>query len=544
MLSTPKAPDGLGADALAAEKLAAEKLAADGLSAARERIVAAYDPLLFENAGHRLAGLLAAHLSRAERSQGAVLPWIDPASGIRQAAEILHCAPGAPPSVDAVTTGAGLRATPAAPSDTADRFAHLVEALLQRGLNLHDPRYIGHQVPAPVPLAGLFDAVGSVTNQVMAIYEMGPFATAVEQAMVHELGAAIGWAPDSFAGTVTHGGSLANLTALLTARNVTLGEVWEQGMAHDGARPVLLAHAEAHYSVARAAGILGLGSKQIVPVGLDALGRMDPRKLDEELTHLRAEDRPVVAVVACACATPTGAFDPLVEIAEVCRKHQVWLHVDAAHGGSAVLSERYRHLVAGLELADSVAWDAHKMLFVPGLCAFVLYRDRQYRFEAFRQDAPYLFDPAAPGLAEYDSGTKTVECTKRAAAFGLWGVWSLFGRQLFADMVDVTFALGRTFYDKLSAADDFVPLHEPQCNIVMFRHVPTELREAPAERIGAFQLDLRRRLIESGEFYIVPSKRDGVGALRVTIINPLTTPAHLDSLMDALRRHGRELLAG
>jgi len=118
----------------------------------------------------------------------------------------------------------------------------------------------------------------------------------------------------------------------------------------------------------------------------------------------------------------------------------------------------------------------------------------------------------------------------------------LFGRQLFADMVDVTFALGRTFYDKLSAADDFAALHEPQCNIVVFRHLPAALRGAPDERVGEFQLELRRRLIESGEFYIVPSKHLGVGALRVTIINPLTTPAHLDQLMDALRRHGRELL--
>ena len=222
----------------------------------------------------------------------------------------------------------------------------------------------------------------------------------------------------------------------------------------------------------------------------------------------------------------------------------MWLHVDAAHGGAAVLSDRHRHLVVGLERADSVVWDAHKMLFVPGLCAFVLYKDRSNRFEAFRQDAPYLFDPAAPGLAEYDSGMKTVECTKRAAAFGLWGVWSLFGRQVFADMVDVTFALGRTFYDKLSAADDFEPLHDPQCNIVVFQHVPAELRGEPAQRIGDFQLELRRRIIESGDFYIVPFKRDGIGALRVTIINPLTSAAHLDELMDSLRRHGRELLQG
>ncbi len=493
----------------------------DELTKTRQRIASAYDPHLLNDAAHRLADLLAAHLGRAQRSEGPVLPWVEPSEAIREAGALLR---------DSAITY------------SPDNFVRLVETMLARGLNLHDPRYIGHQVPASVPFAGLFDAVGSVTNQCMAIYEMGPWATAVEQAVVRELGKAIGWPSDTFAGSATHGGSLANLTALLTARNVALGDGWDQGLASDKPGPVLLAHADAHYSVARAAGILGLGSRQVVRIGLDERGRMDVRRLDEELTRVKSEGHPIVAVVACACATPTGAFDPLEEIAGVCRHHGVWLHVDAAHGGAAVLSNRHRHLVAGLEQADSVVWDAHKMLFVPALCAFVLYREKGHSFEAFRQDAPYLFDPAAPGLAEYDSGVRTVECTKRAAAFGLWGVWSLFGRQLFADMVDVTFALGRTFYEKLSAADDFFPLHDPQCNIVAFRHIPAELRGASNERIGDFQLELRRRLIESGEFYIVPSKFNGVGALRVTIINPLTTPEHLDRLMGALRRHGRDLL--
>ena len=493
---------------------------AEQLTAARRRIAAAYDPGLLEDAGRRLSGLLAANLARAERSEGPVLPWAEPSEAVREARAFL-------------TAG----------GDGEARFAGLVQEMLERGLNLHDPRYIGHQVPAPVPLAGLFDAVGSVTNQCMAIYEMGPWATAVELAMVQELGEAVGWAPGAFAGSVTHGGSLANLTGLLTARNVALGEAWDQGLAGAGRAPVLVAHADAHYSVARAAGILGLGSRQTVRVGLDARGRMDPLLLDDELTRLRSGQRPVVAVVACACATPTGAFDPLEDIAAVCRRHGVWLHVDAAHGGAALLSARHRGLLAGIEQADSVVWDAHKMLFVPALCAFVLYRDRARIFDAFKQDAPYLFDPAAPGLADYDSGVRTVECTKRSAAFGLWGVWALFGRQLFADMVDVTYALGRELYGKLTEADDFVPLHEPQCNIVVFRHVPAALRDAPPGRVGDFQLELRRRLIESGEFYIVPAKPGGVGALRVSIMNPLTTTEHLDQLLEALRRHGRELLA-
>jgi L-2,4-diaminobutyrate decarboxylase len=183
------------------------------------------------------------------------------------------------------------------------------------------------------------------------------------------------------------------------------------------------------------------------------------------------------------------------------------------------------------------------MLFVPALCAFVFYKNAGHRFEAFRQEAPYLFDPSAPGLAEYDSGLKTVECTKRAAAFGLWGIWSMFGPELFRDLVDVTFDLGRQLYEKLQGAPDFEPLHEPECNIVAFRHVPEALKSAPPKELGQFQLRLRREVIQSGEFYIVPTAANGIGALRVTLINPLTTTAHLDQLLEVLRTRGRQILS-
>ncbi|MCA9068263.1 MAG: hypothetical protein KDA84_05035, partial [Planctomycetaceae bacterium] len=154
-----------------------------------------------------------------------------------------------------------------------------------------------------------------------------------------------------------------------------------------------------------------------------------------------------------------------------------------------------------------------------------------------------LFDPSAPGLAEYDSGLKTVECTKRSAAFGLWGVWSLFGPQLFGDLVDVTFELGQQLYEKLREAPDFEPVHHPECNIVVFRHIPEGLRNSSMETIGQFQLKLRRDVMQSGEFYIVPTAAGGYGALRVTLINPLTTTEHLDLLVESLRKRGQALLA-
>lgn len=500
-------------------------------SSDRRRIADAFSPQNLQSLAHRLAELLGSHMTDVVASGGNVLNWADPQENTARAAGFLD--------------GNGLESSAAdsAALTLEDRFERLVSEMLSRGHNLHDPRYIGHQVPAPVPIAGLFDAVGAVTNQVMAIYEMGPWATSVERALVERLGARIGFQPDAFAGLVTHGGSLGNLTGLLTARNVSLGDAWETGLSNRSQAPVLVTHQDAHYSVARAAGMLGIGTRNVIRVGLDKSRRMDPNQLETTLRQLRADNRPIVAVCACACATPIGAFDPLTDIAEVCSRHKVWLHVDAAHGGAACLSRKYRHLVRGLNEADSLVMDAHKMLFVPALCAFVFYRNRDHRFEAFRQNAPYLFDPSEPGLAEYDSGMLTPECTKRAATFGLWGTWSLFGEGLFESMIDVTFDLGLVFYEKLVDASDFEPLHEPECNIVAFRYLPDTLRGCDEKDIAQFLFDVRRELIHSGEFYIVQANIDGQQALRVTIINPLTTADHLDGLMDAIRRIGQEVLS-
>ena len=504
------------------------ELASDGLARQRALIAAAYDPELVRAAGGRLVQLLAEHLRVVQSGDGPVLNWAQPETNIAAARARLDAGDAAI-GVDSATLVA--------------RFEQLIQETLARGQNLHHPHYAGHQVPASLPLAGLFDAVTTLTNQVMAIYEMGPWATAVEHAVVEQLGEAMGFMPGRFGGLVTSGGSLANLTALLTARNVALGESWSQGLAGKSPAPVLVAHAEAHYCVTRSAGILGIGTDQIVRVPLDGRRRMDVNRLDEILANLRSKNVPIVAVSAAACATPIGAFDPLTDVADVCRRHDVWLHVDAAHGGAACLSAKHRHLVNGLELADSVVCDAHKMLFIPALCALVFYRERQHRFAAFEQAAPYLFDPSAPGLAEYDSGLSNLECTKRAAAMGLWGVWSLFGRQLFEALVDSTFDVAAQFYELLAEQPDFEPFCRPECNIVVFRYVPPELRDAPAEHLDAFQFALRRRVIQSGDFYLVQIRLDGRSYLRTTIMNPLTTLEHLRRLLDVLREQGGRLLA-
>lgn len=500
---------------------------------AQVRIAAAYDPAALETAGNKLLLVLAEHVARVEMRSGKVLNWNDPVALTSEARQMME-------------GGSQIALSEAAPRRTeaiADRVVELTRAMLARGQNLHHPHYVGHQVPPPVPLAGLFDMIGSVTNQAMAVFEMGPWATAVEHAVIGAVGERLGFCAGQFSGLITSGGSMANLTGLLAARNVSLGDAWKKGVSGRCPAPVLVAHGDAHYSVMRSAGILGIGTDQVVAAALDARRRIDAKRLDETLRDLRLRCVPIIAVSACACATPIGSFDPLSELVDVCRRHDVWLHVDAAHGGAACFSARYRSLISGIDRADSAVCDAHKMMCMPALCAMLFYRERDHRLAAFHQEAPYLFDPIAPYLADYDSGVVNLECTKRAAAFGIWGVWSLFGAKLFGDLVDGLFDRGREFYEILRTTDDFETLHEPECNIVAFRHLPAALRHAPAAEVDAFQLRLRREVIESGQFYLVQTRLDGRNVLRATIMNPLTTRDDLMALVDALRHTGAKLLA-
>lgn len=497
------------------------------LADARRRIEQVYySPEVFRRLATAWTEVLSDHLASCESGRGRVLNWNPPEQNVAAAGNFLDRTPLA-----AVPDLAVIEA----------KFRELAGTTLGRGQNLHDPRYIGHQVPPPSPIAGLFDAFGTVTNQVMAVYEMGPWSTAVERALIDRWGTSLGLARGHFTGLVTSGGSLANLTALLTARNVVLDDSWERGLAAQDPLPVLVVHSDAHYGIARSAGILGLGTNQIVRAPLDERRRMDPDKLDSLLSGLRREGRPIVAVVACSCATPIGAFDDVPAIADVCQKHDVWLHVDAAHGGGVAFSPRHRHLIAGLERADSLIADAHKMLFVPALCAFVFYRNPAHRFETFRQDAPYLFDPSAPGAADFDVGLTTIECTKRAAAFGLWGLWSMFGTETFGDFVDVTFATARRLYELIKEAPDFTPLHEPQGNIIAFRFVPADMKSSDLQVIGDFNREIRQRLIHSGQYYITQTTLGGAGALRCTVMNPLTRDEHLVGLLQAIRDTARDI---
>ena len=256
------------------------------------------------------------------------------------------------------------------------------------------------------------------------------------------------------AGVLTSGGSLGTLTALLAMRQAQAGfDAWSEGLSGNRSLAVLVSD-QAHYCNQRACAILGLGTRGVreVPTGeryvmtVDALARKH-----EEV--LRDGQKPV-AVIANAGSTGTGAYDPIRAIALFAEEKGLWLHVDGAHGASAVLSPRYAHLLDGVGRADSIAWDMHKMMMMPSLCTAVLVRNRRYLDGAFRQEASYLMgsDDEAPW---YELAARTFETTKPGMATPLYAALRTLGAQTFGDYVTYTYDLARTFAREVDGRPDF-----------------------------------------------------------------------------------------
>ncbi|MGI9180555.1 MAG: pyridoxal phosphate-dependent decarboxylase family protein [Longimicrobiaceae bacterium] len=411
-------------------------------------------------------------------------------------------------------------------------------------IHLAHPMYMGHQVAPPLPHAVLADALTSLLNQSVAVREMSPTGTFVEGQVVRWLIELLGY-PSTSDGTLVSGGSAANLTGLLAAREARFPGCWSRGVAGvpDAARAALLVGEQAHYSAERAAGVVGLGSDAVVTVR-ERDGRMDVAALEEALRSLRREGRVPLVVVATAGSTATGLFDPLEEIAAVARREGVWMHVDGAHGASFLLSPRLRERVRGIERADSLAWDPHKLMFMPISLGAIFVRERRHLDAAFRQSAPYLFHLRPGEERSGDLGQRTLQCSRRLDALKLWICLRHYGVDYFAGLVEKTVRNTEALFTRLEAAPDFEPLHRPESNILCFLHLPEAIRGREPRTVDGFQAELRERYNASGRGWITSTVLDGRRVLRVTLMNPHTEEEHLERLLFSLREMGRELTAG
>ncbi len=463
----------------------------------------AYDPERFRAEGRRLVDTIADQLAAWHAREGVVVPWRDPAVA---------------------------RAAYAGTEATRGELVADLAAILRDSTALAHPRCMAHQVPPPLPSAVLAEAVAALVNNGMAVLEMGPSAVPIELTVIAWMCRQLGL-PASAGGVLTSGGSVGNLTALLAMRQVRAGfDAWKGG-AHAGPPLAVVVSADAHYSIARAVGVLGWGEGGVIRAELDGGHRMTAAAVERALAAAPA-DRKVIGIVASAGSTATGAFDPLPELAEVAARTGLWLHVDAAHGGGVALSSIHRAKLAGIERADSVVWDAHKLLMMPALVTAVLFREERHAYAAFAQEASYLFAAARPELAWWDLGSRTLECTKRAMAIEVWTALRAHGEAWFGEVIDRQHALAQGLATRIDAAPDFALALVPESNIVCYRHQPPGLAGAA---LDAHNRALRTRVVADGRYYIVGTQLPSGYHLRSTLMNPLIEASDLDGLIAHLR---------
>lgn len=400
-----------------------------------------------------------------------------------------------------------------------------IDALLERSIHLHHPRYMGHQVAPPLPHLALLDLVSALLNNGMAVYEMGGSSSVLEKVVCQWMAEQLKL-PKTAGGLLTSGGSLANLTALLAARQAHLDN-WAAGTAE---RPALLVSEAAHYCVDRAVKVMGWGEGGIIKVPADEAFRMRHDLLPAYLAKAKADGYKVIAVVGSACTTSTGSYDNLNAIADFCESEKLWFHVDGAHGLAAGLSSKHESLTQGVQRADSLIIDFHKMLLTPALSTLLLYKDERHAQGAFQQEAEYLWDDEQ---SWYDLGKRTLECTKRMMSIKAFALIKFFGKDFMASYVEQTYRQTQQMANYLSAQPDFELPLRPEANIICFRYKPKEVKEEELDEINA---RIRKKVIQQGDFYIVQTRLSGQLYLRCTLMHPQTGAEEWRALVSVIRK--------
>ena len=468
-----------------------------------------YHPEQFRRQAHELVNTLADYLSDAQREKSSVNNWHFPEQELKFWTQ---------------------------QKDSKDSFNQLTDKLLARSIKVHHPKYVGHQVAVPMPLTALAGLTSNFLNNGMALYEMGAVSSAMEKIVLEHFCKAIGYNKKS-GGVLTSGGTLANLTALLAARKaIAKDDVWNAG---HGKRLAVMVSEEAHYCVDRAARIMGLGTEGIIKISSNKSYQMRTNTLEKAFQKAENQGFEIIAVIGSACSTSTGSYDDLEAIADFCEEKKIWFHVDGAHGAAVVFSEKYKHLVNGIERADSVVMDGHKMLGASALVTALMFKNVKDSYAVFHQKAQYLWvDAEAADWFNY--GKRTFECTKSMMSFKLFAILQQYGTDAFREYVEVSHDLARKFAEDLEQNPNFTIAMLPQSNIICFRLKKKKWRK---KKVNAWNSQVRRELLEEGEFYFVQTELKGKIYLRTTLMNPFTKRKHLKQLIKKIEKKATEVAA-
>ena len=416
-------------------------------------------------------------------------------------------------------------------------------------------KYIGHMLTVPTYISVLVNSVIDSMNFDMSDDTAPDFIREIEDQTVNWLTELVGYQTVTTelkeqivpGGVITNGGTIANLMAFLVFRNKFLTDVGidvhTEGVMSlpSDEKVVVFVSEEAHYSLEKLCGYVGLGSENVLSVLVDKDFRMDVQDLKRKVYQAKKDGKVILAIVATAGTTEFGSIDPLEEIAEVARKNNIWFHVDAAYGGACALTQRHKNLkksMHAMRLADSITIDPHKLLYMPYNMGSFLVKDRQ--------NLRYI-----KGMREVKLFGKTIQETKRFDAFKLWTTLQFMGIDNMAKLIDYTIDMTFYLHGLFKNAEDFELFNDPEMNMFVLRYVPRYLKVKldrarlgnDAEKIQAInaQLDMlnvsiQETLQAEGESWVSYTTVNNVTAFRFVLMNPFLSPKTLDESFLTIRR--------
>ncbi|MEW6078839.1 MAG: pyridoxal-dependent aspartate 1-decarboxylase PanP [Thermodesulfobacteriota bacterium] len=448
----------------------------------------------------------------------------------------------------------------------SDVIRELISDISPHGVNVASPYFVGHMTSAIPFFMVHLKTISAALNQNVVKLETSKVFSVLEKQVLAKIHRLIFNRPEAFyrehvqnihstLGSFVEGGTTANLTALWVARNRAFprdrdfsgieGEGLTAAYRHYGVQKgVILVSRRGHYSLKKAGGILGIGNRNIVPIDVDGDHRMDINCLVNTIADIRKEQGvKIIAVVGIAGATETGAVDPLRQIGEICARGNIFFHVDAAWGGPALMSERHKHLLDGIELADSVTIDGHKQFYMPMSCGMVYFKD-PYIMNVVAYHANYVNRPGS-----VDLGIKSLSGSREANSLVLDSALKIMGKNGYALLIDHGIITAREFAAEIEKRELFDLVTRPQLNILTYRVCPPDIKHILAHGGDAERTDAVARLNEinqavqriqreAGRSFVSRTtlmKRkyeEGIVVLRCVIMNPMTNIAILKEILD------------
>ena len=377
------------------------------------------------------------------------------------------------------------------------------------------------------------DMLTSATNTSMYTHEVAPVATLIEKTLIAKMGNLIGFSePD---GQFTTGGSNGNLMAMAIARHQAMPALKQEGMIN-GPRLIAFVSANAHYSFAKAAHLLGLGTTHLWKVPVDQNGRMVVSELEALIAKAQAQGACPFFVVGTAGTTVQGAYDPFADIGRVAQREGLWFHVDGAWGASVLLSPTHRHLMQGVEQANSVVWDAHKMMGMTLMCSVLLVKQRGAMLNTFStHGTDYLFH--AGEADPIDLGPSTMHCGRRVDAVKLWLAWKHLGDRGWEATIDRYFALAAHAEAIINAHESLELVTPRQSLNLCFQYIPKNSQQ----NANDLTLKIRQALLETGVAMVNYAQIDDKTIFRLVICNNQTRQADIEAFFEALVTIGQRL---